>query len=309
MTDSPLFPGTFSFPNQSAGSGWHWSFLDKKHPALTPLCEPPTLYLNVTVEHYLKLTLPEQTEARVLARLNNGDPALVSHPVGKGTVYTLTCGAHAEWTTLPLRPIFVPLVNRLVLHSARRDRGPLEVPPGNPAVFRFAGEPQPVTVEVVLPQGAGRLRMKSKPAGDFQELRFADTHRAGIYHVRMLEAQNPRNYAFAVNFDSAEADPDFATPDELNELLGQPVFVATDEASLAETIKRLHEGTPLMDWFLILVLLVGVLEVLVANRMNQEQPLPLQQRKRSSLHEILRRAQTVHQLEAYTHSGPVGRRH
>ncbi|NOX54908.1 MAG: hypothetical protein GXP27_10830 [Planctomycetes bacterium] len=302
MTGSEIYAGTFAFLPEDEETGWNWSFLDEKHPALAPLTKPPSLYLGVSVDRYMKLTWPEDRAVRVLARLDNGDPALVSHQVGSGTVYTLTTGAHAQWTSLPLRPIFVPLINRLILHSAERDRGPLEVMPGNRVPFRFANEPEPVTVEIAMPGDAGSVRLKSQPKDEFQEVTFEQTDRAGVYHVKMIKAQHPRNYAFAVNFDPAEADPETLTPDELRQRLGEDVLIATDEASLADTIKRLHEGTPLMDWFLIAVLVGGVLEVLVANRMGQQEPLPLEGRKRSTIHDILRRAQTVHQLEGYGRS-------
>jgi Aerotolerance regulator N-terminal/von Willebrand factor type A domain len=297
MKNSELFPGTFSFPDD-AQAGWHWAFLDEQHADLRPLAHPQSLYLSVTVDRYLRLALPPESPARVLARLNNGDPALVSHTIGRGTVYTLTSGANARWTTLPLRPIFLPLISRLVLRSAERERGPLEVPAGNAATFRFANEPKPVTIELDIPGQTEPTRLVTTANNGQEEFRFDDTFAAGVYRLRMTDARNPRQFAFAVNLDPAETDPHVIDREQLESLLGTTFLTATDEASLADTIQRLREGTPLMDWFLIVVLIAGVAEILIANVTGRQEPLAEQQRA-PDIRDVLRRAQTTHQLESF----------
>lgn len=294
-----LFPGRFAFPDDEADAGRHWAWLDESHPALKPLAKPASLYQSVTVDRYLMLTLPPQSPARVLARLDNGDPALVSHSVGQGTVYTLTTGAHARWTTLPLRPIFVPLVNRLILQSSAQGRGPVEVAAGHPAVFRFADEPQPVTVELTVPGVSEAIRLRSSGEAGAQQLRVSETNAAGVYHLRMIEAAHPRRFAFAVNVAAAEADPQVVDRRTLQSRLGQSALVAVDKETLDHTIQRLRAGTPLMDWFLIAVLVGGVLELVIANRTRQQEPLPLEQRA-PDIRDVLKRAQLFHQLDRTT---------
>lgn len=293
-----FLPGEFSYPDALQPNGANWGFLDADAPWLAPLTKPASVYQSVNVERYFQLSLSAESGARVLARLDNGDPVLVSQHVGRGTVYVLTSGAHPQWTSLPLRPIFVPLMNRLILRSTTREFAAAQVRPGNPALFQFADEPEPVTVELRQPGRDTPLQLQSTEVDGAQRLRFTETHDGGIYEVRMTRARHPQEFAFAVNFDPEEADTRTLTAEELGTRLGSAVEFATDEASLDEAILRLREGTPLMDWFLVLVLIIGVLEVLVANRLGNREPIPAETR-RADIRDVLRRAATFHQLETY----------
>jgi hypothetical protein len=298
-----LFVGTFSFPEQGEGWGTHWAFLDDTHPLFAPLATPPSLYRSVTVDHYVRLELPPDSAARVIARLDSGDPALEAHSLGRGQVWVLTCGAHANWTTLPLRPIFVPLVNRLVLATADRDRGPLEVPPGAPARLRLTDEPQAVTVEVASPRQGEPTQIKTSAVDGVQTFEFGATNTTGVYHLRTLDGVHPRQFAFAVNPASVEADPAVVPEQELEQRCGHPVLLAHDADEVETVLQRLHEGTPLMDLFLIVVLVVGLAEILVANRLGGQEPLARPTTAHDRVRAILGRAQSLHHLERFAAPG------
>lgn len=59
-------------------------------------------------------SLPEK---EVLLKLTNEEPLLVRQSVGKGTVYQWATRANDSWSELPIRPAYVPLIQRLVLFS------------------------------------------------------------------------------------------------------------------------------------------------------------------------------------------------
>jgi hypothetical protein len=257
---------------------------------------PPSLYLGVTVDRYVALALGKESETQVLSRLDDGAPMLTVQKLGHGQVWWLLCGAHANWTTLPLRPIFVPLVNRLVLQSARRERGPLAVAPGTAAVFRPVDEPEPVTAEVTVPQRQETMRIVSTEVDGRQELRFDDTWAAGIYRLRVISGQHPVEYAFAVNPDPAEADPATLDADQLRELTGSDLLVAHDTAELRQVLARLNEGTPLIDLLLVLVLICGLAELVVANWLGGQAPLAALPSARERIRAVLDRVANVHQF-------------
>lgn len=298
-----LFVGEFSYPDADQAAGAHWAYLDDSHPVLAPLADPPSLYRAVTVDHYLKLTLTTESSARVLVRLANGDPVLTVQSVGAGQVWMLTCGAHASWTTLPLRPVFVPLINRLVLASAEREHGPLEVAAGRPARLSFPDESGPVTVELTTPGAAEPTRLTTTDDGGVQRLNFEETQDVGVYTARTIDAQHPRQFSFAVNPASEESDPATVPEGDLEKLCGQPVLLVHDVAELNAAITRLREGTPLMDLFLIVVLVIAVFEVLLANRLGSQEPLARPLSSAERVRNTLRRAQSLHQLNRYSTPG------
>jgi Aerotolerance regulator N-terminal len=53
--------------------------------------------------------------AATIAALSNGDPFLAQKSFGKGTVIQCATTANDAWTNMPVRPAFVPLIQRLVI--------------------------------------------------------------------------------------------------------------------------------------------------------------------------------------------------
>ena len=59
----------------------------------------------------------------MVLRYENGAPALVEAEVGRGRVLLLTTTVDREWTDLPIRPGFLPLVQESDAISGRRPLG------------------------------------------------------------------------------------------------------------------------------------------------------------------------------------------
>jgi len=111
--------------------------------------------------------------AQVSLRYSDGLPALLSRPVGEGEVLLFTSSLDDDWTDLPLRSIFVPLVHQLarsLSNSLLLDGGalvdvggalPLPVPP-DPSVPAWVVKPD--GTESGLETGAadeeGRVRFQ-----------------------------------------------------------------------------------------------------------------------------------------------------
>jgi hypothetical protein len=257
-------------PRPGGSESWHVGFLDRDHPALQPLTEPASLYQSILVYQHFPMAWQAQGTGRVLARLDDGQPLLAERPVGSGSVLLLGTGVHVDWTNLPVKPLFLPLVTRLTVHlaGAQAERtlalagAPVTIPLGTGT---RAGQGQAVEVEVVRPSGeVRRVRVPEPAAGSF---RYTDTHEPGVYLVRPVDGNPPKPLAFAVNIDPAEADPATIPRAELQARFGpRPLLFCADPAELADTIRRLREGTSLSEWFLTAVLIGLVFEVFLANR-------------------------------------------
>ncbi len=275
LAQGELLPATLDDMRQPLPGGvesWHIGFLDKDDPALGPLTEPASLYQSVLVYKYFPLKWSALAPPRVLAKLDDGQALLTERTVGQGAVLFLGTAVHVDWTNLPLKPLFLPMVARLTFQLAgaetERTMGlagapvaiPLETGPG-------ATVGKPAELEVVRPSGeVVRVRESERGQGG-GAVRYADTHEAGVYLVKQLDRNPPKPFAFAVNIDPAESDPAALTSTELQSRFGkQPLFFCAEPAELAQTMQRLHEGTSLWEFFLAAVLIALVLEVFVANR-------------------------------------------
>ena len=135
LLPAPLLEVRAPRPQDNRDS-WYINFLDKQFPAFSRLTEPASLYESVLIHKHIKLAVDrfQRTDSPelavkhpgqvgnlsydVLARLDDGEPLLVEKKSEAGSVFFLGTGVHVNWTNLPLRPIFLPLVSRLVFELA-----------------------------------------------------------------------------------------------------------------------------------------------------------------------------------------------
>jgi hypothetical protein len=163
------------------------------HPLFAPLAGPQ--FNDFTKIHFWKYRrLPKDAlgEARILARFENGDPALAEKTIGKGRIVVLTSGWSPADSQLARSSKFVPLMMALLEGPGRKpldatnllvhDRVPL--PTGSDASKGLA---------VRKPDGA---RVAVEPGGTS----FAGTDQPGIYTLDAPDGPRP----FAVNLDPAE---------------------------------------------------------------------------------------------------------
>ncbi len=252
---------------------WQVASLDSEHPALRQLVEPPSLYQSILVYRYVRLDTAAAADARVLARLEGGDALLVERNVGRGKVYWLGTSAHVGWTNLPLRPIFLPLLARMIFDMAGAEEQRHQTLAGAPLMLQFSETSQSRNVEVQTPAGETiRLSTEADESIHGQTFRYDDTHDIGVYLLRLLDGVQPTQIAYSVNVDPGEADPAKIDREELTKLLaGAPVLFADDPEDLASTFKLLREGRGLWGFFLTGVLLALIFETLISNLFSPKQ--------------------------------------
>ena len=272
LLPAPLLEVREPQPGEDRDS-WHVGFLDKEHRALAHLVEPASLYQSVLVYKHARIDAGAAGDARVLARLDDGEALLVERNVERGTVTMLGTSAHVDWTNLPVRPLFLPLVVRLTFELAGAEQARYQALAGTPIIVPFDEETRPLGVEILPPSGATiRRKLEDEGGRRSQSFRFADTHDVGIYTLRMLEAVRPTQYAYSVNVDPDEADPTKISREELEERFGgTPLVFAEDPEDLSSTFAWLREGTSLWELFLGAVLIALVFETFISNQLTPKQ--------------------------------------
>ncbi|MFZ4768117.1 MAG: BatA domain-containing protein, partial [Roseimicrobium sp.] len=94
------------------------------HPATTYFNDSRGMRLqDAAFQHWARCEKIEG-EARVLLSLDRGDALLVEKPLVRGRVILCAATANAQWSNLPLQPVFVPLVQRLVTYLATQNASP-----------------------------------------------------------------------------------------------------------------------------------------------------------------------------------------
>jgi hypothetical protein len=189
--------------------------IDRRHPLLSAF---PAQGEGLASARFFQFVLlepvPDAPGRTVVLRYENGAPALVEAEVGRGRVLLLTTTVDREWTDLPIRPGFLPLVQE----SARFLAG---APSGDAISALAVGQRREITlatddrrIEVVKPGGESRwLSPEPRPAEAHarRTVVFAETDEPGLYRVRASRtdgavAERP-DESFVVNLDPAESDP------------------------------------------------------------------------------------------------------
>jgi hypothetical protein len=189
--------------------------IDRRHPLLSAFPARGDGLSSARFFEYMLLSpLPDAPARQIVLRYESGAPALVEAEVGRGRVLLLTTTVDREWTDLPIRPGFLPLVQEAARYLAG-------APSGEAAAAVTVGqkreimlEPDDRRLEVVAPSGESRWLTPPAHAGDpraRRTLTFADTDEPGFYRVRAARgdgtiSERP-DAAFVVNLDPRESDP------------------------------------------------------------------------------------------------------
>ena len=165
------------------------SQLDFEHPLLAPFHEPR--FSDFTKIHFWKhrsLDPARLPGAKILARFDNGDPALMDLRIGRGHLFILTCGWQPEDSQLALASKFVPLLYSML--ELGESRGKLRS-------NYFSGE------TIKLPGKSDQTRILNGPDGKLEVPAGATTFNAkqpGLYTLK--ESQS---VSFAVNVSPRES--------------------------------------------------------------------------------------------------------
>ncbi|HVO91366.1 MAG TPA: BatA domain-containing protein [Terriglobales bacterium] len=232
--------------------------LDSAHPALQ-LFSDPILLESLKSARVWGYTRTGAAGKAVLISLANGDPLLLEQKIGAGKVLFMATTADRDWTDLPVKTVYLPLIQSLAQYLAGGKRGSLD---GGIAVG--------ATKEMTLPPSyVGKHLRVTKPdkqnadvpilaAKDRAQAAIDGNDRAGIYRLNLPlsgDAGVPQVYAVNPPFLESRLDP--ISERELQEKL-KPIraeVIAAD--ALKEGGKRTDLALPLMALLIVTLLLEG----------------------------------------------------
>lgn len=244
--------------------------VDFGDPLLAPFADPGYGdFTKIRFWRYRRARLAESdgpSRPHVLARFDDGSPALWRQPVGRGTLLVLASGWHPADSQLALSSKFVPLMHRMLEQAgvtAARQRG------------YDVGEAIPVT-EAAPRNGPRRVRLP-----DGNELTLAAD-------ARTFTAEQPGLYEFVIGSQrqtvavNLAADEGRTTPLAVEELenrgvaLGrQPTRAEQSQRQRQMQLTELEGRQKLWRWLIVVVLVVLVCETWLAGRLARRSAQPL----------------------------------
>jgi hypothetical protein len=108
--------------DRSGTAGGALGYVDYGHPVFEVFAAPRSGDLTAARMFRYRSCQPE-TGSTVVARFDDGSPALVEKRAGSGAVLMWTSSLDSYWNDLALRPVFVPLVHQAMRHLGRYAEG------------------------------------------------------------------------------------------------------------------------------------------------------------------------------------------
>ncbi len=229
------------------------------HPLFSALAGPQfNDFTKIHFWRYRRVTPGSLGEARVLARFENGDPAVIEKLMDKGRIIVLSSGWQPADSQLARSSKFVPLLGALLELANRRPSAT-----GNIAV----GTPAPLPVE----PGAATECLVHKPDGttvrtSLASGSFGATDQPGIYQVDTSDGAR----SFAVNLDSGETNTaplQIETLEQLGCRLVNLTALTVDAEQLRQMRNlELENRQKLWRWLILAAIGVLVVETWLAGR-------------------------------------------
>jgi hypothetical protein len=202
---------------------------------------------------------PGAPGAQVLARFDDGAPALLEKKIGRGRVLLWTSTLDLFWNDLALKPVFLPFVHRLARHLATY---------AEPAPWMTVGQVLEPPVA-----GAGGL-VTLTPSGrrlalDGEGPDVLELAEQGFYEIRPQGRHAAPPITVAANVDLTESDLTTIDPKEIVAAASGHAGVAPASGLGATPTPEAQERAQRIWWYLLCagVLLLGV-ETILSNRLS-----------------------------------------
>ena len=246
-------------------------------PAARPSLESPVIRQCIGIT--------AGARGRTIIGLPNGKGFLDEFSTGEGRVFLFAVDAGLAWSDFPVKGLFAPLLYRSMLYLSATGKAPVTSTTGEPLEFhpRLRGAHAGDAFVVRSPSGIDtRVIPERSRSSGITTITLADSHEPGIYRLFRADGlqgrgnKQQRVAALAANIDPAESDLRLADTSALRAFweragLGQDqVHELSSTDPLTERVLQSRFGIELWRYFLILAVLMGLAEMLVARPRKQD---------------------------------------
>ncbi|HTE45736.1 MAG TPA: BatA domain-containing protein [Gemmatimonadaceae bacterium] len=270
-----LLPATIgAVVDRTADAGGTLSSVDYAHP-IFELFNAPRSGDFSTARFYRYRALTAQPNASVIARFDDGAPAVVERTVGSGKIVVWASTMDPYWTNLPLQPVFLPFIHQLGKHVGRyADPRPwftagdvLDLSRHGELTAPFTGgraADSANTLIVESPSGV-RERVTATGAGHLVTLK-----EQGFYELRGQNTPVGSGRPIAVNVDPAESDLSHLDPQDIVVAVTAVNGQRLPGSDLNTATPKDQEQRQKVWWYLLLgALLLMAGETMLSNRLSR----------------------------------------
>ena len=219
-------------------------------------------FRGVRTTRWLRTRLSDSAaESRVLLGLSNGDPLLIERRLGRGRVVLCTTSATDDWSNLPLRPIFLPFIQDLVLSLGSGVSSSRTLAPGEAIELPLSKDLVDSQVTLRLPDGR-EVRGMAFLRGTTALFEYRDTSVPGLY-VATVDGEESEYFAVTAAREESDLTP-FDSSDVRSFLRDFDVELVSGADGVEEYLRQQRYGVEIWTPLVALVLTLAILELLLA---------------------------------------------
>ncbi len=246
--------------------------VDYTHPVLRVFDDPKARYF-ATANFYrcFPITPDEGVNAvSTLGGFASMEPAMIEGRFGDGSVLLAAFPATAEWSNLPLKPEFVPLVLQMINHAKRRAEldAPTVVLPEGSAEITVTAAWNPLTATVTDPAGHSSeltfQQVGTRMVGGFDRTMLPGYYRVEVQGGKSNQAKQG-TASFAVNLAAEESQLTWAREEEIRRWLpGASLQVVDASAEAQQQFGSVGEGTEMWRYLLAITFVIIAAEFMLS---------------------------------------------
>lgn len=197
------------------------------HPVLEPFGQSGLSLGDTSIRSWFSLRVAALSgshtdpKTSTIANFENGEPLLIEGRFGSGPVILSSIPCSPEWTNLPTRPAFVPLMQRLVIHLAASIQPPKNLAPGDSLVAYFPpppskrdSSPSEIKAQVNRPDGS-QIQSPAILRGDRLVVETTETRLNGKYSVSIPSGET---HHYVVNASRLDSDPELLSAKQVEDI-------------------------------------------------------------------------------------------
>jgi len=226
---------------------------------------------------YRKINIPPTSHGRSLIRLADGSEFLTEYSHGDGRILLCAVAANLDWSDLPVKGIFVPLIYRGCIYLSAGERSTESYIVGQE--IRIRSRIANASAGFVLRSPSGieeKIAPRFSAATGVATFVSTPTSETGIYELVSLQ-DGMVMQAVAVNIAPEESGIRVATSEEelaLWERVGlnkEKVLLITPGQDIEQRLAEARFGTELWKLFVLMALLCAVIEMIVGRAARNEE--------------------------------------
>ncbi len=207
-------------------------------------------------------------KGRNIISLNDGTSFISEYKYGKGKIFLMNTAPVLEWSTFPIKSIFVPLINKSIYYLAFINERGGDYLAGETVNINLGSRFLP-QVKIQRPDNAQEF---FKVDNGREAVSYRQTNLAGFYKIYSGEKLYE---VFHVNTDPSESSPEYLSSSEFQEYLRRIKFKGTfieinKNENPREVVLQARFGSELWKYALMIALIFALIEMAVARSTRKE---------------------------------------